>query len=160
MNKNKNIALTGILLAVTVCLSFVESIISLPVPVPGVKIGLASVPVMFCLFRRDTKTALFLCIVKSALYLTARGITTFWISLCGGLLSFAVMFLMFRKLRASILLTSAAGAVSHNFGQVAAAAVLFQNIYTLYYAPVLAAVGVVTGIFTGCCAAAVMKLSK
>jgi len=140
----------GLLFALAVTLSFLESLVPLPFPVPGIKLGLSNIVVMYCLFVIGPAQGLLLSCLKSVFVLLIRGLTGALISLCGGLLSVAVMIIVrriFKDERYTI--SSVGGAVSHNIGQIACAALLLGGIAPLIpFIPVLTASGVAVGIVT------------
>jgi heptaprenyl diphosphate synthase len=77
---------------------------------------------------------------------------SFAYSLCGGLLCFAMMWLVNRLLRGRfVYLTSVVGAIFHNIGQILVAVVVTQSLSVLLYLPILMISGIITGIFTGLC---------
>ena len=145
----KRVALTGMLFALAIVLSFAESALTplLGLP-PGVKLGLANVVVMYALFFSSRRQALALVVLKAGFGFLTRGATAGILSLCGGLVSFLLMvLLMLPARRPSVLLISVAGALGHNMGQLAAIRVL-MGAGSLYYAPVLVISGVVMGALT------------
>lgn len=145
----RKITRLGLLAAVAVALSFLESLIP-PVPglPPGVRLGLSNIAVMFGLEALGKKQALGLAVCKSGFALLTRGATAGFLSLAGGFCSLAVMSLLTlqggdvsgRKM------VSVCGGVSHNLGQLLAAYWLLNgNFYLIYYLPVLVISGVVMG---------------
>ncbi len=70
-------------------------------------------------------------------------------SLVGGLLSFAVMALLKKTDKFSVIGVSAAGGVFHNIGQIIAAAFVMKTAQIVYYLPVLMISGVLTGVLIG-----------
>ena len=63
MNTRK-VAGTGLLLAVALVLSFIESRIPVFIAVPGVKAGLANIAVVFALYRLGWREALVISVFK------------------------------------------------------------------------------------------------
>jgi len=144
------VARLGLLFALAVTLSFLESLVPLPFPVPGIKLGLSNIVVMYCLFVIGPAQGFLLSCLKSVFVLLTRGLTGALISICGGLLSVAVMILIRRVLKDErYTISSVGGAVFHNIGQIACAAFLLGGIAPLLpFIPVLAASGVAVGIVT------------
>lgn len=146
----RRVALTGMLFALAIVLSFFESLITpvfaLP---PGIKLGLANIVVMYALFFLDWKPALLLVVLKAGFSFAVRGAVAGVLSLSGGLVSLGVMLLLMlpQKKQVSMLLISLMGAVAHNLAQLLVVT-LMTGRYTLYYAPVLVVAGVVVGIIT------------
>ena len=77
-------------------------------------------------------------------------------SLAGGILSFVVMLILSRIKGFSVIAVSVAGGVSHNIGQLIAAALVVENLNLLFYFPVLLAAGVITGLLIGIAVKAIL----
>lgn len=151
INRTRKLTHLAILLALTVVLSIFEGMIPNFVPVPGVKIGLANIAVMYSLLFYGKKEAVLLNVAKAALGFATRGAIAGFLSLCGGLLSIAVIIVLAAafKNKISYILLSVAGAVFHNIGQLIAVYFILDNYDLFYYLPVLIISGVVMGIITG-----------
>lgn len=146
----RRVALLGLLFALSMAFSFFESLLSPPGLPPGIKLGLSNLVTMYCLFLLDAKRAFGLATLKSAFVFLIRGPVGALLSFCGGVLSVAVMALADRLSRQhlSILALSVLGAVSHNIGQLIAAAFLLSQVLW-YYVPLLLAAGLGMGLVTG-----------
>lgn len=147
-DKTKRLAMLGVLLALAVALSYLESLIPLPTALPGIKLGLSNTVTMFCVFFLGGLPALVTAALKSLFVLLTRGVTAGILSAAGGAASVAAM-LTARRARASIGVLSIAGAVAHNIGQLAAAALLLKSPLSLWYLPILILSGIVMGLLTG-----------
>ena len=151
MAKTKKLALMAMLTAASLIVFVIEAQIPAPVPVPGVKLGLANVITlvsMLLLGRREAGLILFVRIAMGSVF--AGGVSGFIFSICGGVLAYAVMCLTVRAFPLKMLwVVSALGAVAHNIGQLIAAVAITRTAALLVYAPVLLASGIVTGVFTG-----------
>lgn len=151
MAKIKKLALMAMLTAASLIVFVIEAQIPAPVPVPGVKLGLANVitlVAMLLLGRREAGLILFVRIAMGSVF--AGGVSGFIFSICGGVLAYAVMCLTVRAFPLKMLwVVSALGAVAHNIGQLIAAVAITKTAALLVYAPVLLASGIVTGVFTG-----------
>lgn len=148
-NMVRRVALTGVLFALAMGLSFLENAIAplLGLP-PGVKPGLANVVVMVSLFLLTRREAVFLVVLKAGFNLLYRGVTAGIISLVGGLVSVIIMILLLLpKRQPSVLIVSVAGALGHNLGQFLAVRLLLGPAF-IYYLPVLLISGVVMGSIT------------
>ena len=128
--KAKEVALLGVLFALAMALSFMESALTpLLGLLPAMKLGLSNVVVMFALLT--------------------RGVTAGFLSLCGGGASFAVLCLLLAWPRpVTGFIFSVCGALAHNIGQLCGAAVLLSDHMALAYAPVLLCAGTVVGSLT------------
>ena len=94
--KTKKIALLGMLCALSVAISYIEALIPPLVPVPGVKPGFSNIVTMFAPASLGLPYGLSVAVFKSMFALITRGITAFLMSLCGGMLSLAMMWILFR----------------------------------------------------------------
>lgn len=139
-------ALWGILAALAVALSFLESLLP-ALPVPGARLGLSNLASLFALTSLGTPAALGIALVKAGFALL-RGGTACVMSLCGGVLSTLIMALFLRVRCFSLWGISLAGAVAHNLGQLAAALVLLDG-SLLYYSPFLLLAALAAGSITG-----------
>lgn len=148
--KSRNVALCGILLALSAGISAAESMIPLPL---GVKPGFSNLPVMYSMSRQGGKYGFAICLLKSVFVLLTRGVTAFFMSLTGGVLSYIVMLILYKKTNVSLMLMSITGALIHNFGQLCAASVIMHTA-VFGYSPVMIISGCIAGMVTG----AVLKL--
>ena len=138
----------GVLAAFALVLGYIETFI--PIPIPGVKLGLANIAILLCFIRLDAGAALFVTLIK----VLAQGLLfgsplTFAYSLTGSLLAFAVMALTVRIPGMHPIMVSILGAVSHTAGQMLVAAVLLGTRFVWLAAPVLAVAAVITGAVCG-----------
>ena len=158
MTRTKQVALLGLLTALALALSWVEWMIPLSVAVPGVKLGLANLAIIFTLYRLGTRAAWGLSLLRVFLVtFTFGNAYSLWYSLAGAVLSLAVMTLLRKTGRFSLLGVSVAGAVCHNLGQIAVAAAVLGSASMVYYLPVLLASGVLAGVCIGIVAAILVR---
>lgn len=145
------------LTAVAMILSYVESLLP-SVGIPGVKMGLANIAVIFALFRFGWKEATALSLVRVVLVSLLFGsVGAMLYSLAGAVLSLAVMALLRRIDRFSTVGISVAGGVAHNAGQILMAMLILQTKQLLGYLPVLAVSGIAGGVLTGLAAALLIR---
>ena len=157
MKKTKRLVLLAMLTAVAMILSYLESLLP-SVGIPGVKMGLANIAVIFALFRFGWKEAAALSLVRVVLVSLLFGsVGAMLYSLAGAVLSLAVMALLRRTDRFSTLGVSVAGGVAHNAGQILMAMLILQTKQLLGYLPVLAVAGIGGGILTGLAAALLIR---
>ncbi|MEE0587428.1 MAG: Gx transporter family protein [Faecalibacterium sp.] len=149
-NKTHSIALSGLLFALAMALSFIEGTLVIPGLLPGMKLGLANIVVMYALFFMGPKQALVLDVLKAFFVFLVSGWTAGFLSLCGGLLSLLVMWLLYYHcpLRPTWFILSVCGALAHNIGQLLGASVILSTAVSLYYAPVMLVLGLVMGMLT------------
>ena len=157
MKKTKRLVLLAMLTAVAMILSYVESLLP-SVGIPGVKMGLANIAVIFALFRFGWKEAAALSLVRVVLVSLLFGsVGAMLYSLAGAVLSLAVMALLRRIDRFSTVGISVAGGVAHNAGQSLMAMLILQTKQLLGYLPVLAVSGIAGGVLTGLAAALLIR---
>lgn len=157
MKKTKRLVLLAMLTAVAMILSYVESLLP-SVGIPGVKMGLANIAVIFALFRFGWKEAAALSLVRVVLVSLLFGsVGAMLYSLAGAVLSLAVMALLRRIDRFSTVGISVAGGVAHNAGQILMAMLILQTKQLLGYLPVLAVSGIAGGVLTGLAAAMLIR---
>ena len=149
-NKTHSIALSGLLFALAMALSFIEGTLVIPGLLPGMKLGLANIVVMYALVFMGPKQALVLDVLKAFFVFLVSGWTAGFLSLCGGLLSLLVMWLLYYHcpLRPTWFILSVCGALAHNIGQLLGASVILSTAVSLYYAPVMLVLGLVMGMLT------------
>ena len=126
--------------------------------VPGVKLGLANIAVIFALYRLGWREALGISIVRVFLVSLLFGsLSALFYSLAGAALSLGVMALLRRSERFSSVGVSVAGGVAHNAGQILMAMLLLGTARLAYYYPILVVTGVAGGVLTGLTAAMLVK---
>lgn len=145
--KAKDVALTGMLFALAIALSWLESCITpLLGLMPAMKLGLSNIVVMYALLFLRTRTAWLLVVLKALFAFLTRGATAGILSGCGGALSFLILLgLLYLPVPVSGYVFCVCGALAHNLGQLAAASIVLSSAMALAYAPVLLVAGVVVG---------------
>ena len=148
------LAQSALLAAVALTIFVLEAQIPLPLPVPGLKLGLCNIVTLFALCRLGRGWSLAIVLTRIVLGNLAMGQGMAMLyALAGGLLSFLVMALIFRRLGQSLLwVTGAFGGIAHNLGQMTVAVLVTSTPALLAYLPVLLLCGILTGAFTGLCA--------
>ena len=145
------------LTACAMILSYVESLLP-SVGIPGVKMGLANIAVIFVLFRFGWKEAAGVSLVRVVLVSLLFGsVGALLYSLAGAVLSLAVMALLRRIDRFTTVGVSVAGGIAHNAGQVLMAMLILETKQLIAYLPVLAIAGISGGILTGLTAALLIR---
>lgn len=143
-------AYMGLLLAFALILSYVETLIPFAAGIPGVKLGLANLAVLLCLYLLGPGQALLLTVTKAVLSGFLFG-NLFMIlySLAGAIISVAVMILLKKGGRFHVPAVSAAGGVFHNLGQLLVAFFVVKTYGIVYYMPPLIVAGLITGLVIG-----------
>ena len=152
--KTKKIAVLALAIALAMILSFVESQIPAFVAIPGVKIGLANIAVVFVLYKLGWKEAVLISLVRvfmvSVLFGTA---VSLFYSVAGAVLSLTGMVLLRKTGLFSTVAVSVTGGVLHNVGQILMACLLLETNVIVYYLPFLILSGVIAGVVIGVVAA-------
>ncbi|NBI90448.1 Gx transporter family protein [Lachnospiraceae bacterium] len=155
----KKTAYMGLFLAAALILSYVESLIPFYFGIPGVKLGLANLAVLFALYRYGWKEALCLNIMRVLLAGFLFGnLFTITYSLAGAAASFTIMCALKKLGSFSIMGISMAGAVSHNIGQILVAYFVTKTAGVVFYLPMLLVAGLITGLLIGLAAKEVLKI--
>ena len=148
----RSIALCAVLTALALGLSTLENLfpVTLIVPLPGVKLGLANIVTVFALYELGAVPALTILAARCLLGgIFAGNLSALLFSLLGGFTAMLVMIALKRCKGLSIYGVSIGGAAAHNLGQMAAACITLGNTMVLGYLPFLLAVSLVTGTLTG-----------
>ena len=143
-------AYLGMFLAMSLILSYIDSTIPVFATLPGVKIGLANLPVVLCLYVFEARYAFGLTILKAAIAALLFGsMFSLLYGMTGAVLSCAVMSAVKKTGFIHIITISVLGAVSHNLGQLIVAIIVVKNTGILFYGVVLLIAGVATGLVIG-----------
>ncbi|MBR3778138.1 MAG: Gx transporter family protein [Clostridia bacterium] len=126
--------------------------------VPGIKMGLPNIILIFLLYRRGVASAATVSLLRIVLVTLLFGNTmAFLYSLAGGVLSMAVMVLLKKLNFLSVTGVSVAGGVTHNAGQILMAMWLMNTAELGYYLIVLAVTGTIAGLLIGLCGALLIR---
>ena len=158
-NSAKTAAYLGLCTALALVLAYAESLIPPIYPaLPGIKMGLPNIVIIFLLYRRSAKAAIAVSLMRMVLLAVLFGNgMMFLYSLAGGALSMLAMILLKRTDWLSAVGVSIAGGVMHNVGQVLMAMLLLDTTELGYYLVVLTVTGVLAGVFVGLCGAALIR---
>ena len=154
----KKLALLGLCTAIAMVLAWVE--IQLPpltTAVPGIKLGLPNIAIIFILYRFGWKEAAAVSFVRILAVSFIFNPATLPYSLAGGLLSLLGMALLKKTDLLSVTGVSVAGGLLHNVGQILMAMLILSTAGLGYYLIILAVTGVVSGIFVGLCGSFAVK---
>ena len=148
----------GILLALALLLSYIEVLLPLSIGIPGVKLGLANLASLICLYlfglRRAALISLLRIILTGFLFGNMAAILY---SLSGATLSLTAAVLAKRSQLFGEIGVSVIGAIFHNLGQLAVAALVVQNRGLFWYFPMLLLAGVITGAVIGLLTAEILR---
>ena len=148
MNRTKKLVLTAILAAAALGVFVLEAQIPAPIPVPGVKLGLANIitlAAMALLGRKQAAAVLAVRLLLGSMF--TGGFSAFLYSVAGGVLAYAVMAALIGVL--PMWVVSILAAIAHNFGQLALAVLVTGTPALFWYGPALLLAAILTGAFTG-----------
>lgn len=143
----------ALLTAIALTIFLAEAQIPNPIPIPGVKLGLANIITVYAMFVLGPADTLMILVSRVFLGSVFSGqMMTFFYSLSGGLLCYVVMLLLCRVLTIrQIWLCSCIGGACHNAGQLVAAILIARTPALVVYLPYLLLAGLAAGLFTGLC---------
>lgn len=147
---NKEIALTGVFIALAMILSYLESLVPIGFAVPGIKLGLANLVTIVALYKLGLKDTIIISLGRILLSGILFGnMMVIIYSLAGAFLSILVMVLVKKTKVFSSTGVSICGAIFHNLGQIIVAVITLENGNIMYYMLVLAIAGAVAGTVIG-----------
>ena len=152
------LARASLLTALALVFSYVEALIPFSIGIPGVKLGLANIVIVYALYTLGERYAVLvnLCrVVLSALLFGSMFSMLY--ALSGAVLSMTVMLLLKRWNIFSVCAVSAAGGVFHNLGQIVTAMLVVKTPQIILYFPVLLFSGIAAGTVNGLIAALCMR---
>ena len=149
--KTREITKIAILTSICVVISIIESCFTfIGDIIPGLKLGLANIVIIFALYKYGFKTALLVSLIRVlivAILRTGFGIN-FFFSLSGALFSIIAMTILM-KTKLSIIGVSIIGSIFHSIGQVLIGIIMLDNYNVIYYLPYLLIFSIPTGIIIG-----------
>jgi heptaprenyl diphosphate synthase len=147
---NQKYATLGLFSAVAIIFGYVESLLPVFAGIPGIKLGLANLAILFILKRYSYKEAIIVSVIRILVIGFMFGnLFSIVYSLAGTALSLTVMTLLMKKTSCSLIAVSMAGGISHNIGQLLIAMLIVENTALVYYAPALLISGILTGLLIG-----------
>ena len=149
-SKTKEFAMCGMFVALAMVFSYIESLIPIPYPVPGMRLGFANIVILSALYLYGAKDAFIINIIRIVLSSLLFGnFNSFLFSLFGGLGSLALMTLLKHLDILPIVVLSAVGGVVHKIVQIIVAVIILTTPAIGYLLPIFMIIGVVTGIMCG-----------
>ena len=149
----KRITRLSLLLALSVVLNLIESVI--PIfngTIPGLKLGLANIVILFTLYEFSFKESMTISIMRVILVGILRiGLFSmaFFFSLSGAIISIIIMALAKEYTKLSIIGVSILGSIFHSIGQIIIACIFVNSTSMVLYLPWILLFSIPTGIFTG-----------
>jgi len=158
VSKARKIAYLSVVTALALVLSYLESLFPPFVAVPGVKVGLANIAVVFALYKLGFNQACAVSVLRvflvSVLFGSAVSLSY---SGAGALVSLLGMFFLKRTELFSVPVVSISGAVLHNLAQTAVACIMLDTSVLKYYIPVLLLTGIAAGVVIGLVSAVLIQ---
>ncbi len=142
----------SILTSLALAISMFESVIPLPIPIPGAKLGLSNIVILVTIVCFGFKEAITVTILRSILMVLITGrLASLPYSLVGSTLSCLIMYFSNLKLKSylSLIGTSELGSFAFNVGQLLVASIVLSNYKIFVYLPLLLFMGIFTGYFVG-----------
>lgn len=160
-NQTKRLTTLAMMATFALILSYVESRIPTLVAIPGVKVGLANIVVIFVLYKLGLKEAITISAIRVFIVAMLFGSPVSMIySLAGAVLSLAVMFVLKKLTPLTEVVVSVCGGVMHNVAQIAVASIILDTNVVVYYLPFLILSGTIAGIGVGVAGALLIKRVK
>ena len=148
--KTQKLTVMALTTAIALVLSFIESQIPAFVAVPGVKMGLANIAIVYALYRLGWKEAAIISLIRVVLVSLLFGsAASFLYSLAGAVLSLLGMALLKKTGKFTEIVVSVVGGVLHNIGQIAMASIILETDALRYYLPFLLVSGILAGVVIG-----------
>lgn len=155
--KTKKVAFLGICIAISMVLSYFESLLPSFAALPGIKLGLPNIVSVFMLCKLGAKEAAAVSLIRVLLSSLLFSPWSIFYSLAGATLSLIGMILLKRIGHCSAVTVSVAGGILHNVAQIAVACFITSTPQIIYYLPVLLISGTAAGIAVGAVAALMLK---
>ena len=154
----KKIAFLGLSITIAMILSYIERQIPVMVAIPGVKMGLPNLIIVFMLYKVGWKETIVVSLVRILLVsLLFPNLQALLFSVSGATLSLAGMILLKKLNCFSSITVSIVGGILHNIGQIIMAVFWTQTVQIVFYLPVLLATGTLAGFVIGLLAGLIVK---
>lgn len=157
--KTKKLVQLSLLTAIALSIFIVELQIPNPLPLPGIKLGLANIVTLYVIYRYRAKEALLVLMARIILGSVFSGnLMAIMYSLVGGICCFVMMSVLHDKIEEKyIFIVSILGACAHNIGQIIIAIFITKTLAIMMYLPWLLLSAMITGLFIGLCTQYLLK---
>lgn len=150
MEYTKKIATGGLMTALAIIISYIEFLIPFNLGIPGIKLGLANIVILFVIYNMKPTEAILINIIRVLVVGSLFGnMTSIIFALSGALLSFIAMMLIHKRTELHIVVVSVIGAICHIIGQLIAGLMWYPVRVLLYYSALLMVAAFVSGIVVG-----------
>lgn len=162
MNRDiKRMMYITMLVAMSVLLHMVESLIPIPFPVVGVKLGFANIIGLITYYMFGFKVMVGVNVSRVLMASLLRGTlfgTPFWMSVAGVSVSTIAVGIAGRFLKeGNETVVSVISSIAHIVGQICMAYVIMGTVMIFYYFPIMLLLSIPTGVFTGVIARQVLQ---
>lgn len=148
--KIKRMVLTALLLASALIMSYIELLLPIPLPIPGIKIGLANIVIIFALYRLNFGSSALISVLRVVIIsLLFSNVVGFIYSITGALLSLTAMYVLKKLDLFSIAVTGICGAITHNIAQIGVAIIIMGTKQIIFYLPMLILWALISGAIIG-----------
>ena len=152
--KTKKLTTLAMTITFALILSYIESRIPALVAIPGIKVGLANIAVIFTLYKFGLKESIGVSFIRVVIVSMLFGSPVSMIySVAGAFLSLAAMVILKKLTPLKEIAVSVCGGIMHNVGQIAMASIMLSTNVVVYYLPFLILSGTLAGIAVGAAAA-------
>ncbi|MBQ7861185.1 MAG: Gx transporter family protein [Clostridia bacterium] len=160
--KVKRTALLGMVTSVALVLAYLEAILPpVSTAVPGIKMGLPNLAIIFVLYRFGFKDAAVVSALRLFIVALLFGnVMTLAYSTAGAVLSLTLMGILKKTDKFSTVGVSVTGAVMHNLGQILVAVFLFETVQLGYYMIILSVTGSIAGVLIGISAGILLRRTE
>ncbi len=157
----RRLTLITMLLAMSILMHMLEP--SLPIPIPGVKLGLANILGLITLILFDAKSMILLNFMRVIIASLLKGIifgTGFWLSMGGVVASTIITLILYKTKKFTPIGLSVASSAFHGLGQIIVLMYINQTVMMIYWLPLLWFSSIPTGWVTGNISSQVLKRLK
>ena len=157
----KDIVLSGILCTLAILLSYIETFIPIPIPIPGFKLGFANIVIVVILYKYGLKYAMSVNIIRVILSALLFGnALSFIYAFISGVASVFAMYLLKKINKFSLITIAIMGALTHNIIQIVVAIIITKANSLISYAPFLIICSIISGSVVALLSSIILKKLK
>lgn len=163
LTKTRRMTLIAMMISLATVFHWIESLIPIPSPIPGYRLGLSNIVGLIALYKFGAKEMIevnLMRVLLASLLNSTIFSYVFWMSLCGVCLSTLMAILVKKMSSLSLIGVSVLSAVMHCVGQILVAIVFYDQAMMVAVLPYLLFMSIPTGIGTGFIAQLVLKRLK
>lgn len=146
MKNNNKFITAALLVASALILSYIESVVSSGIIIPGIKLGFSNIAVVVALYVLNLKYAVTIGILKSFTSLLLFGrLSSLAYSLAGTLFSVTAMFILKKNKQLTLFSVSIGGSFFNIIGQLSVASLMLGSTETFKLFPLFGSLSVISG---------------